>query len=211
MPHRPSHPRSDRPSASLGFRILAAAVFVVAIAMVAAGGTMAAWSWATPGVHVAFRIALPVLALWLLVEMIRLAIALPRVLDGNAAAAGAFAPDPLTALAAQPRHAPDAALRQAAPDAAFVQRLALPAEPGARWGQRRRRRVAERIGLADGRHRYRVGPARPRYAARRLAAARPAARRVVAAVALVAATMALLVLLGPLDGNELFQQLADLF
>ncbi len=62
-------------------RLLAAIVFIVGIAMAAAGGTLSAWAWMTPGVHVAFRAVLPVATAWLLFTMVRLALELPRALD----------------------------------------------------------------------------------------------------------------------------------
>lgn len=61
-------------------RLFAAVVFVVGIAMAAAGGTMAAWAWLTPDVHITFRIVLPLATAWLFFTMIRLALDLPRVL-----------------------------------------------------------------------------------------------------------------------------------
>jgi hypothetical protein len=68
-------------------RLFAAIVFVVGIVMVAAGGTMAAWAWLTPDVHLVFRIVLPLAAAWLLFTMIRLALALPQVLGEQERAA----------------------------------------------------------------------------------------------------------------------------
>ena len=71
-------------------RLFAAIVFVIGIAMASAGGTMAAWAWLTPDVHLAFRIVLPLATAWLLFTLVRLALDLPRVLgeperleDGN--------------------------------------------------------------------------------------------------------------------------------
>lgn len=68
-------------------RLFAAAVFVVGIAMAAAGGTMSAWAWVTPDVHVAFRIVMPLATAWLLFTMVRLALALPEALDEEGQAA----------------------------------------------------------------------------------------------------------------------------
>ena len=192
-------------SPPLRFRLFTTAVFVAGIVMAAAGGTMAAWAWATPGTHLFFRIALPLLTVWLLVAMVGLGIGLPRALrrDADEEEKGeeegdARSPDPLAALAASPKRAPDPALRQSSPDAEFVQQIVLPAEPGTQWGsRRRRRRVAQRIGLPGGRHRYRVVPAR------RARFARPATvRRLAVGAAAAIVAIGLLFLLGPFDGNN---------
>ena len=190
-------------SPSLRFHLFTAAIFVAGIAMAAAGSTVAAWAWATPGTHLLFRIALPLLTVWLLVAMVRLGIGLLRAprRDADEEEKGeeekdARSPDPLAALAVSPRRAPDPALRQSSPDAEFVQQIVLPAGPGTQWGSRRR--VAQRIGLPGGRHLYRVGPARRGRFTRRPATARRLA--VGAAVAVVA--IGLLFLLGPFDGNN---------
>ena len=36
---------------------------------------MSAWAWTTPGAHVVFRIALPLLTVWLSFTLVRLALA----------------------------------------------------------------------------------------------------------------------------------------
>lgn len=68
-------------------RLLAALVFGVGIAMAAAGGTMAAWAWVTPDVHVTFRIVMPLATAWLLFTLARLALRLPAALDAQDRAA----------------------------------------------------------------------------------------------------------------------------
>jgi hypothetical protein len=129
-------------------RLVAASVFVAGIVVAAAGGTMAAWSWATPDVHPAFRIALPLATAWLLFTMVRLALALPGTLGDE---------DRPTDLHAAPQRAPGPEER----DASFVQEIRLPG------------RIARRVVYADGRTRYRVGPAARRrpVVLRRVAAA----------------------------------------
>lgn len=67
--------------ATTRLRLLAMVVFAVGIAMAAAGGTMSAWAWVTPDVHVAFRIVMPLATAWLLFTMVRLALVLPEALD----------------------------------------------------------------------------------------------------------------------------------
>ena len=62
-------------SSSRLFRLTAVAVIVAGIAMAVAGGTMSAWAWTTPGAHVVFRIALPLLTVWLSFTLVRLALA----------------------------------------------------------------------------------------------------------------------------------------
>jgi hypothetical protein len=106
------------------------------------------------------------------------------------------ASDPLSALAAAPRNPADVSVRQASPDATFVQQVSLPREPDIR----RRRRVAQRIELRDGRSLYRVRPVPPA----------PVARRVAVGAAVMVVSVSLFFLLGPLDLEDV-SWIASLF
>lgn len=142
------------------FRLVACAVFATAIAtaLVAAGASV--WSWMTPGTHPFFRVALPLATAWLVVAMVRLALALRRVGGGADRKGDDEWWHPLPTLLASPRRAPDAAIRAAWPDAEFCQRIVLPPDPTASWWQRRwRRRIALHIGLPEGRRHLVVAPA----------------------------------------------------
>jgi hypothetical protein len=188
-------------SSSRLFRLTAVAVIVAGIAMAVAGGTMSAWAWTMPGTHVVFRIALPLLTVWLSFTLVRLALALPQALKDEAESRGsrpmaALLPDPLTALAAAPEKEADDRLRRSAPDALSVRQVPLPREPE----PRRRRRVAQRIELRDGRTLYRVVPVRPA----------PIARRVAVAATVLVACASLFFLLGPLDLEDM-SWIASLF
>ena len=137
------------------FRILTAVVIVVAIATAFAAGGAIVWTWTTPGVHPFFRIVFPPLTAWLIVVLVRLALALRRTAAGDAD----DWVDPLLTLMTAPKSAPDAAMRAAWPDAEFCQRIVLPPDPGISWWLRPwRHRVALRIGLPQG-HRLVVAPA----------------------------------------------------
>lgn len=131
------------------FKFVTISVFVaVAITALALGGA-SVWAWNEPGTHPFFRFGLPALLIWLLATTARLAFGLWRLRkDGKPVAR-----DPLAALDAAPKAKPDAALRAVCPNAEFSQRIVLPPEPG-----RRRRRMAQRIGLPDGHYRYIVAP-----------------------------------------------------
>jgi len=139
------------------FHILAVLVFAAGIAAALAAAGAGAWAWATPGTLVFFRIALPLLAVWMLVVLGRLALALRRRVGADRDDDWR---DPLRTLLSQPRRVPDAAMRAVSPDAQFCQQIELPAEPeAAGWLRRRRRRIALHFGLPDGHHRFVVGPA----------------------------------------------------
>jgi hypothetical protein len=176
------------------FKLTAVAVFAAGLVMAAAGGTMSAWAWTTPGTHIAFRIALPLLTAWLLFTMVRLALDLPQALKDEAALSKV--PDPLTALAEAPRKEPDALVRRLSPDATFVRQISLPREPE----RRRRRRVAQRIELRDGRFRYRVAPV-PKS---------PAPKRIAVAALLLVAGFGLFFTFGPIDLEDV-SWIASLF
>ncbi len=126
------------------FKFVTITVFVAAAITALALGGASVWTWNEPGTHPFFRFGFPALLLWLLAATARLAIGLWRMRKDSMAAL-----DPLVALAASPKIKPDAALRAACPGAEFCQRIVLPPEPG-----RRRRRMAQRIGLPDGSYRY---------------------------------------------------------
>jgi hypothetical protein len=126
------------------FKFVTIAVFVAAAITALALGGASVWTWNEPGTHPFFRFGLPALLLWLLAASARLAVGLRRMHKESMSAL-----DPMAALAASPRIKPDAALRAAYPGAEFCQRIVLPPEPG-----RRRRRIAQRIGLPDGHYRY---------------------------------------------------------
>lgn len=112
------------------FKILTIAVFAAGIATALAAGGAGIWAWQTAGTLLVFRIALPALTIWMLVALMRLALALRR--------SGCDA---------------------ARPDVEFCRQIELPPEPGSRWWQRRRR-LALQIEPPDGPRRYVVGPAR---------------------------------------------------
>lgn len=126
------------------FKFVTITVFVAAALTALALGGASVWTWNEPGTHPFFRFGFPALLLWLLAATARLAIGLRRMRKESIAAL-----DPLAALVASPKIKPDAALRAAYPHAEFLQRIVLPPEPG-----RRRRRIAQRIGLPDGHYRY---------------------------------------------------------
>lgn len=169
-------------SSLLVFRLVAVAVFSAGIVMAVTGGAMSVWAWTTPDTHIGFRLALPLLTVWLLFTMVRLALALPEALrDDHESRAS----DPLSALAVAPRNPADAFVRQTSPDATFVRQVSLPHEPELR----RRRRVAQRVELRDGRALYRVRPIPPA----------PVARRVMVGAAVMVVSVSLFFLLGPLD------------
>lgn len=164
------------------FRLTAIAIFVAGAVMAVTGGAMSVWAWTTPDTHIGFRLALPLLTAWLLFTMLRLALALPAALKGDDEGR---VPDPLSALAVAPRNPADAFVRKTSPDATFVRQVPLPREPDVR----RRRRVAQRVELRDGRSLYRVRPVPPA----------PVARRVMVGAAVMVASVSLFFLLGPLD------------
>ena len=168
------------------FKLTAVAVFGAGIVMAVAGGAMSVWAWMTSGTHIGFRIALPVALAWLLYTMVRLAFALKSEAET----------DPLTALAAAPKEEPDDWLRRSSPDAVFVREVALPREPE----RRRRRRVAQRIELRDGRTLYRVASVRPI----------PTARRAAIAATVLIACAGLFYALGPIDLEDV-SWIASLF
>ena len=180
-------------SSLLLFRLVAVAVFSAGIVMALAGGAMSLWAWTTPDTHIGFRVALPLLTAWLLFTMVRLALALPDALRDDHEGRGR---DPLTALAAAPRHPADAVVRRASPDATFVRQVALPREPE----RRGRRRVAQRIELRDGRSSYRVTTVRPA----------PVARRIAVGAAVLVVSVTLFFLLGPIDLEDV-SWIASLF
>lgn len=126
------------------FKFVTIAVFVAAAITALALVGASVWAWNEPGTHPFFRFGLPALLLWLLAATARLAFGLWRLRKDSLSSL-----DPLAALAAAPKVKPDAALRAACPNAEFSQRIVLPPEPG-----RRRRRMAQRIGLPDGHYRY---------------------------------------------------------
>ncbi len=169
-------------SSVLVFRLVAVAVFSAGLVMAVTGGAMSVWAWTTPDTHIGFRLALPLLTAWLLFTMVRLALALPEALRGDHESR---ASDPLSALAVAPRNPADAYVRKTSPDATFVRQVSLPREPDVR----RRRRVAQRVELRDGRSLYRVRPVPPA----------PVARRVAVGAAVMVASVSLFFLLGPLD------------
>lgn len=131
------------------FKFATIAVYAAAAVTALALGGASVWVWNEPGTHPFFRFGLPALLAWLLIATARLAIGLRRLHNKNKPAAL----DPLAELAASPRIKPDTALRATYPDAEFYQQIVLPPEPG-----RRKRRIARRIGLSDGRYRYVVAP-----------------------------------------------------
>jgi len=135
------------------FKFATIAVFAAAAVTALALGGATAWVWNEPGTHPFFRFGLPALLAWLLIAAARLALGLRRLhVESRPAAL-----DPLAALAASPKIKPDTVLRATCPDAEFYQQIVLPPEPG-----RRKRRIAQRIGLPDGRYRYVVAPRRRR-------------------------------------------------
>ncbi|MDB5487525.1 MAG: hypothetical protein JWQ58_1240 [Reyranella sp.] len=161
--------------------------------MAVTGGAMSVWAWTTPDTHIGFRLALPLLTAWLLFTMVRLALTLPAALKGDDEVR---VPDPLSALVVAPRNPADAYVRKASPDAMFVRQVSLPREPELR----RRRRVAQRVELRDGRALYRVRPVQPA----------PVARRVMVGAGVMVASVSLFFLLGPLDLEDV-SWLASLF
>lgn len=172
-------------SPPLLFRLTAIAVFVAGFVMAGAGIAASAWAWATPDTHVGYRLALPLATAWLLFTMVRLGLALPEALRNTDEERVA---DPLTALAAAPKNVPDDAMRRSSPDAVFVRQVPLPREPGGR----RRRRVAQRVEMRDGRALYRVAPVRPA----------PVARRIAVAATVLVASVGLLLMLSPIDLDD---------
>ena len=94
------------------FHILAVLVFAAGIAAALAAAGAGAWAWATPGTLVFFRIALPLLAVWMLVVLGRLALALRRRVGADRDDDWR---DPLRTLLSQPRRVPDAAMRAVRP------------------------------------------------------------------------------------------------
>jgi hypothetical protein len=110
---------------SLRFRILTVAVFAAGIVMALAACGAGVWAWLTPDTHLLFRIALPLATAWLLLAMVRLALALRRVAREDRDDWR----DPLAALLSSPKRQADAALRASWPGAEFCQCIVLPPEP----------------------------------------------------------------------------------
>lgn len=168
------------------FKLTAVAVFGAGIVMAVAGGAMSVWAWMTPGTHIGFRIALPLALAWLLFTLVRLAFALKSEADT----------DPLTALDAAPKEEADDWLKRVSPDAVAVRQVPLPREPE----RRRRRRVAQRIELRDGRFRYRVA-AVPKS---------PVPKRIAVTALLLVAGLGLFFTFGPVDLEDV-SWIASLF
>lgn len=168
------------------FKLTAIAVFAAGIVMAVAGGAMSVWAWTTPDTHIVFRISVPLATVWLIFTMVQLAFALKS--DAGT--------DPLAALGEAPKTEPDAQVRRLSPDATFVRQISLPREPE----RRRRRRVAQRIELRDGRFRYRVA-AVPRS---------EAPKRIAMAALLLVTGLGLFFTFGPIDLEDV-SWIASLF
>ncbi len=175
------------------FRVTSVAVVVAGIVMTLAGGATSVWAWTTPDTHLAFRVGLPLATAWLVLTMLRLAVALPHAWKGEEKQR---APDPLTALESARTDAADAWVKKTAPDAVSVRQVPLPREPE----PRRRRRVAQRVELRGGRVLYRVVPARPK----------ASARRVMVAATVAVACLGLFFAFGPIDLEDV-SWIASLF
>lgn len=180
-------------SSRLLFRLTAVAVLAAGLVMAVAGAAMSVWAWNTAETHIAFRIGLPLATAWLVWTLVKLVRVLPEAWNGGQAARTR---DPLAALETAPRQDVDDRLKKSSPDALSVRQVVLPREPE----RRRRPRIAQRVELRGGRTLYRVQPVRRP----------PVAIRAIAIGAVVAASVSLFFLLGPIDLEDV-SWIASLF
>jgi hypothetical protein len=142
---------------SLRFRLLATVVFVAGIAATLGGVAASVWAYQTDDVWLVFRVALPALTVWLLLAMLHLAW---KLMPFRGKTTPEDWGDPMARLLAAPKRAPDSDIRRKWPDAEFCQHVLLPAEPGASWMTRgRRRRIALLVGLRGGARHFRIAQA----------------------------------------------------
>lgn len=132
--------------------MIAPIVMLLGVATAIAGGIASACAFEATDTPLVFELSLPLVTAWLAFSLVRLAVAMRDQADEAWI-------DPMVSLENAPKRILDGKIRQLSPDAEYYQEVTLPLDRSMlREPTLFRRRVAVKIAIGKGRHRYLISP-----------------------------------------------------